>query len=355
MQDDDFKIWNASPRRFFRLHQGLILRIIEKHYFAGHRNLRQKKYWNEQIETAMASAVVVQKIKAYTHKSTFLVFYISILKELVEQESQREDVDLLQADFDRLILKYRPLAQMIVGWMIAIRPKLKSAQQDLGQQLLINLLGKKNIITSTYNNKYLFRSFVWTIIKNESRNLIRAELRQLPQFESLEIAFIEALSKDGDSDQMLLIEDALKILDGKIRICFTIRIKLIICLKVIFNIPLNNGDFHGAIAEDAFDHFMQEKIIPAGDDLDRDKQVTQRFEMIAKVLNLLDNSATNADSYHRWTNLQIAGLIKYLNDNHLMSFDRETFRLLIEKYFCNFYWDGFPKQEQKIVYSNKEK
>jgi hypothetical protein len=338
MPDPDFKIWKSYPRRFYLTHQGMFTRIITKSTFSNHRSKALQVAWNEEIMMQMESQEIVLRLKKYKHKSTFLIFYSAILRDVVVSKSQEEDISLLKNDFNMLIVKYQPMAEIIVSGITSHCNLIQIPHADAVQQLLTNLLAKKETILASYDFQRLFRNYIWKIAENEAKNIIKAARRN---------KYNDSFNDDWSgkmnvtinaSDNSLLIHDAVETFHCKVLTYLDIRYKLLLCLKVLFDQRIFPDDIKLLFGDNGiFSIYDFQTASSSLNELEKsDKGKYHRFELIRPFLNHADDSATDANSYWRWTNNEINKLIQSLNSRHSMEFNRETFGYLLDRYFENF-------------------
>jgi hypothetical protein len=338
MPDPDFKIWKSYPRRFYLTHQGMFTRIITKSTFSGHHNDLAKGAWDEEIMFHMESEEVVLRLKKFVRQSTFLVFYSAILKDVVASKSQDEDISLLKTDFNTLIVKYQPMVEIIVARMVSHCRNVQISSADEVQQLLSNLLCKKEVILSSYDYRRLFRNFIWKIAENETRNIIKAETRRKTWVNNGADQWGSSAVSSNASENGLFIHDAIETFHCKVLTYMNMRHKLLMCLKVLFDHVIFPNDIealfddNGAVGKSDF----RATASSLNNFEKSEKGKLHRFELIKPFLNHTDRSATDANSYWRWTNHETTKLIQFLNSRHSMQFNRETFGYLLDRYFQNF-------------------
>jgi hypothetical protein len=337
MPDPDFKIWKSYPRRFYLTHQGMFTRIITKNTFSNHRSEALQVAWDEEIMMQMESQEIVLRLKKYKQKSTFLVFYSAILRDVVVSKSQEEDISLLKNDFNMLIVKYQPMAEIIVSGITSPCNFIQIPHADAVQQLLTNLLAKKETILSSYDFQRLFRNYIWKIAENEAKNIIKAARR---------IKANDSFNDDRSgkmnitinaSENNLLIHDAIETFHCKVLTYLDVRYKLLLCLKVLFDQAIFPSDMKLLFGDNGVFLINDFQITSSSlNELEKsDKGKHHRFELIRPFLNRADHSATDTNSYWRWTNNEVNRLIQFLNSRHSMEFNRETFGYLLDRYFQN--------------------
>lgn len=333
--DKDFELWKNAPEIFFRLNRDTIQEIISDNCFYGHRSVKLLREWNEEILDIMQSESIVEKLNTYTHQSSFLGFYSLVLKEQVALLSKNEDIKLLHEDFNTLVMKYKPLAEMLIHKMLKLHPKWNLSEPDLIQQVMTNILAKKEYITSLYNNHLPFCRYLWSTIHNEIINLINNEIRFRKHNEPITVADADKLIIDQVSELNLMIGDSLKIFHDRTLTYLEKKPRLILCLKTRFKIKISNKNL-----EELFPNSHQTKDFQVAasflDRLNREQSITKRYEMLRHILNAAENTGTDEESYRRWTDLQIERLIDYLNTCYFLSLDHKSFAILIDRYFNKF-------------------
>jgi DNA-directed RNA polymerase specialized sigma24 family protein len=358
MQDADFENWKISGRRFYSRYKKLFNRIITDNCFTGHLNLSKRRKRLVKIASQMETPRICLRLQEFQSRSTFLVFYIGILKDVVTENSQTEDIKLIHTDFNTLVLKYHPLANLILSKQLKNNPTLKNRHQDILQEISLVLLSKKNTILLSYDNIHLFRNFIWTIITNECKNQLMHEQRLFDRNSSIENVIIGEESNNS-SEIELMIDNALNIIHKKILAYLHQKAKLIICLKTEYNFHIVREDIDALLSpSNNIESIIQNSLNPPVEtsiDACENGKILQRFSRVKILLNHADHSTTDEHSYWRWTNLQINRMIVYLNEYYTMGFDRESFGLLIDRYFCDFNKNLIPKRELPVVYNTDQK
>ena len=158
------------------------------------------------------------------------------------------------------------------------------------------------------------------------------------------------INSGNSTDDGLLVQDALRLLHHKILAYLHFRAKLIVCLKIVCYIKIDTKDltalFNHQIGKNY--HHKVDKVIDKlkGDISDIDHRgILLRFEIVEELLNMAEQAETDANSYWRWTNIQINHITEYLNHKHTMQFNRESFKILADRYFNNYYDQSAPKKD----------
>ena len=349
MPDADFDRWGSDPGKFYLNHAQLFRRVIGKSCFTGHLDEQKHNRFLKEIRERMNSSHVMEQLQSFQQQSTFLVFFIVILKKEVTAYSQEEDLRILNGNFNLLMLKYQPLVKQICSRLLEFYEQLKPVSKDIHQQIMANLLFRKEKIVSSYKPDHLFRNFFWSIIKNEGKNLVTSELRKYSKTISLEEEFINMINTGNSTDDGLLVQDALRLFHEKTLAYLHIRAKLILCLKIVHHIKIDAKDltalFNHQIGKN-YQHKVDKVIdILEGEIAGIDQAgILQRFMIVEELLNIAGQTETEAHSYWRWTNMQVNHIIEYLNNKYIMQFNRESFKVLIDLYFNNYYEQPAPKK-----------
>lgn len=229
------------------------------------------------------------------------------------------------------------MAEIIVSGITSHCNLIRIPQSDAVQQLLTNLLAKKETILAAYDFQRLFRNYIWKIAENEVKNIIKAARRK---------KYNDSFNDDRSgkmnitinaSENSLLIHDAIETFHCKVLTYLDIRYKLLLCLKVIFDQRIFPDDIKLLFGDKGiFSNYDFQTASSSLNDCEKsEKGKFHRFELIRPFLNYADHSATDANSYWRWTNNEINKLIHFLNFRHSMDFNRETFGYLLDRYFEN--------------------
>lgn len=277
----------------------------------------------------------ISRLSRFGHKSSFLLFYTAILKDVVIEQNQEEDITLLVNEFNSLIIKYQPMVNIIIDNLLPLYGVSFDLRSDVIQQLLVNLLGKRNAILSSYDFQRLFRNFIWKIAENEARNILRHERsKQIPN--KPPDAFITGGGFDLSSpERRLALQDAVYSFQSKLFSYMHLKHKLIFCLKVHYHHYIYPEDIlklFGKVPELPVNNFqVTSDLLNQSEESETGK--LHRFELVKAFLNSADNSQTDAQSYWRWTNHEISKIIMYLNNKHLMELNHQSFGFLLDYYF----------------------
>ena len=117
-----------------------------------------------------------------------------------------------------------------------------------------------------------------------------------------------------------------------------LQAKLELCLKISHSLPIKISELKNLFPdnEQAPPVEILEEVSICLSKMNINNKpgnLIKRFGIIRPLLNNAVQSNTDEKSYWRWTNMHIEKLIKSMNENHALKLNRETFRILIEKYY----------------------
>ncbi len=335
----DFEIWKSDPQKFLVRHEAYLLSLVRKSWFSGHLDKKHKHLAEAEMLNLMLSEAATLRLITYQGMTDFLTYYSKILKDVVVEYSQDEDVHLLKSDFKTLVLKYKPLVDKLVDDKVRLRPSLSSFRDDICQQVFENLLNKKQVFLMQYDPEMNFRNYLWKIIKNDCFSQWEQEFRYNRHFADPDGKNTD-ISKDAVALDNVIVEDIFRIFTLMLCAYGVSKYKLVVCLKVVMSIKISTIDLkrlfwnHQTSYDALLLKTIAEKPAQVGENL---RGIFTRMQYIRPVLNKAENVDTSAQSYWRWTNQQIVHLVNYLNKTYGMNFDRETLKILVEKYFEDFY------------------
>ncbi|NCA79359.1 MAG: sigma-70 family RNA polymerase sigma factor [Sphingobacteriia bacterium] len=335
MIDLDYRIWKASSRKFIKLNKMKLCGLVAQKCFLGHLSANGKDEWCKKVLLLMESDEVKRSLAAFSQRGSFMVFYLSHLNDLVRQYSQNEDIHLLHHDFNSLVLKYSPLVKKVIFDLCEHIDDENLKIRDVEQQVLENLLKKKDKIRQLFDGEGLFSNYFWAVIKNESKNLIKAAMKHSGRFVNPEYEFFRMLQND-EVTGTLVIYDAMQLFEDVLKLYFSTTAKLIVCLKIVLKLPVLAFELEALFVASKQKPIVLAEHLPNMESI-HNKGILEGFERYQKLLNIADQSETDSASYWRWTNLQIKKMISLINQKHTMTFDRETFSTLAELYFENYY------------------
>ncbi len=351
-----FDTWKKDPAGFFNLQEEWFARIIRKHYFCGHLTEKKREEAIRLIKQRMCGSSAINSLKTYSGRATFTVYYIKILKNEITAYSQDEDITLLNTAPRELVLKYKPLVDFIVSKAASTYKAVFEIKHDLEQEVLLSLFDKTDYIKKHYNQKTLFRNYLWSIIYYTLLNHLKSRKWKHITLDGLDYVF-DIADKIEDHDFVFCLYDGFRHIDHIMHSYGKQRAKLEICLKVIFSIPVSSSDLCTL--------FTNHNEIPPTDELGKTCQElnqktqaaghnqTQRFAIISPLINKAFDNQSKSDSHLHWTNKQILIIIDKLNSGDTRCFNRETFSILLEMYFMKYYDSKPLNPAPKVVYINK--
>lgn len=314
--------------------------IIHKCYFQGHLSKSEMKQVEEILEKRMVSEVVTDRILCYQGLTDFWLFYAKIFRDVVLQYCQEEDIALLKGNYPRLLLKYKPLMDKLVNERVGLSLIQEEAKNDLKQQIYENLIRKKETIISQYDPGKSFRNYLWSVIKNDCCNQWDHERKYHQKFVDDQDKIINDVNDEVSVINLLSLDEVFHLFDRILESYTHTKNKLIVCLKVVLCLKINLADLN-KLGKDLVKGFGEKELLEISSKLTREHtnihRILPRFQIVKPFLNFVDQSNTDEQSYWRWTNQQIVHTMNYLNNSHGMNFNRETLKILAEKYFEDFY------------------
>jgi DNA-directed RNA polymerase specialized sigma24 family protein len=281
----------------------------------------------------------------YEGKAAFLVFYLKVLVNETVRYNQEEDLQLLENDFNTLVMKYRPLIAYLISKLIPGGSTYDEIKEELLQETATEIMEKADYIREHYRPGKPFRNYIWSVIDHSLLNQVKHKKIKMGPVEDLNPEK-DTPAADLSSDQKLCLEDGYRYLRQIILSYNHEHPKLEVCLKTAYSLKCTCQDLLAMFEKNADDQTEEFRLIC--EELNKSLKAegftqSRRFEVIAPVLNLSDGTKTFAESYLRWTNEQIAEIILLLNQKGLCCIDRKTFAVLVEYYFMDYCCRNTPE------------
>lgn len=343
--NDTFDEWQQDQVQFLRRNKALAARIITKNCFYGHLNQKQLIETVDAIAGRMLEEAATQSLLQYEGKAAFLVYYFKILVNETVRYNQEEDMQLLEADFNTLVMKYTPLIAYLVSKLTIGGGQEDDTRKGLEQETATGIMEKADYIRKHYKPEKIFRNYIWSVIENSLLNQVKAKKINLLPIEGVNLEK-DTPAPGFSADQSLCLEDGFRHLQQIILSYNHEHTKLELCLKTAYSLKCACDDLL-AMFENGTEGQAEEFGL-IGEELNKSLKAegftqSRRFEIIAPVLNLADGTKTFAESYLRWTNERIAEIILLLNQKGLRCIDRKTFAVLVEYYFMDYRGRGTPE------------
>jgi DNA-directed RNA polymerase specialized sigma24 family protein len=244
------------------------------------------------------------------------------------------DLELLRSDHRALLLRYRETIGIIVRTYIRTGMFHPSEADDIIQQLSLELLEKMPRISEQFNGTSLVRTYLSSIIRHSCLNLYKKR-QTSPPFVDIEATAMPAAP--GDPDNRLALEQSLRMLDAILTQYHTDRPKLVVCLKIMYRIPLTREDVRTwwpACPEPDVD-----ALVAFAQQMDRTLTDKQAFALIHPFMMRAEQRTSSHDSIRRWTDERITQIVQLLNGNPPAStHTKETLGLLLEEAAAPFLW-----------------
>ncbi len=239
-----------------------------------------------------------------------------------------EDVELLQSDPHRLILRYSDTVRVIVKKYISLGMFQPSEFDDVVQTVLESLLRKIPSMQRQYNGTVLFVTYLSSIVRNVCLALRKSSTRRVRTTRLHEMAA-------SDSEVMgdvRLIDEYVKRLT-KILLLYDRKLpKVLFGLKLWYRLPITLADL--------------QSWYPAGAESDRGlilrsfgtyyehMRDSELYWRASPVLNRLEGKSTKPDSLRRFVAMTIRDILSLMNGSPpRYRFDEDSLSVLIEHYF----------------------
>jgi hypothetical protein len=202
---------------------------------------------------------------------------------------------------------------------------------DAHQEARLKLLEKSDQIIRMYRGSAAFSSYISSIIMNHCRVMLReSRMRGLgyDYLTDLADSSFEPIPKK-------LLLDEFRKLDLFFGLMKRRREQFILCLKLMYRIPLLQADIRG------FFPGADEKEITALLDLNghwnvklKDKDL---FAFLAPFITRKTGKEKSPDAVRRWVDLKTWEMISHMNgDPPEARYNRESIQILVEKYFMEY-------------------
>jgi hypothetical protein len=250
----------------------------------------------------------------------------------MEDSRNAADIDLLKSDPRKLIVSYQGTIRIIVSTYIRSGMFDAADFNDIIQHLNNELLEKVPRIQQQYNGTSLFRTYLSNIIRHACLNLHQKKQRK-PVF----VGFADSFLTPGSNeiDRRHLIEHDVLTLRAIIQQSHSERPKLVLCLKLMYRIPITRKDildWWPACSEHDLSTFLK-----AMDGEARRLTDKRAFELARPLMNSAESNTSSADAFRRWTDERILGILELLNGSPPTSaHNKETLGILLDDFFDPF-------------------
>lgn len=331
----DYMLWKTSPDAFFEAHKISIFRVINQLCNLHYLRKKQQVNWIVKIKAAMHEPPILAKLNSFSGRSGFFSFYMAVLYETVEEQYQEEDLRFLEKDFAKLLEKYRSLIISLAIKYRGFKVNARVNHKDIVQQVTANILSKQHKIRENFNKEKRFKNYFWSCVKNEIINVINEVTRSANKNIPTESEWFEDQASGKNPEHKLMIEETAIGFGNLLNTYLQRKVKLIICLCIVMDLGVTPGLI--SYLEKSTGHAdLNNCLNPSRSDSEKADNTIQRLDRCLSLLNYIDNTQTNAQSYQRWTNLQINSMIEILNNNFSMKLTRGSFKTLAEYYFMEF-------------------
>ncbi len=246
----------------------------------------------------------------------------------MQQPHDTLDIALLRSNRDAFILKCQPIIEIVIRYFIKSglfrSDQLRDIVQSVNEEFIIRLPG----IERNYNGSTLMATYVNAVIRNICLDLNKTMKETIPHQSMGDVDH----GTDGEPIiDSLIVQDELKRFDAVLTMFLRQRMKLQLCLKMFYRIPVDAADvtgcFDGMTVEDA------ESLLRNIGRHYAEAPESDLFSMIAPLMNQKEGNSTSGPSLRRWTQEQITRIIEILNSGPSQrAHTTETIKILMDHY-----------------------
>jgi hypothetical protein len=243
------------------------------------------------------------------------------------QTNETLDITLLRTNKNAFILQCQRIIEIIAKHFIKNGMFGTDQFKDVVQSANEDLIKRLPIIEKNFNNKVLLTTYMNVVIRNI---FLRIYERQ-----QLEVATVpienDVYQQKETHFNSLYIQDEIDRLGWIFQLYGTQRYKVIICLKIYFNIPITKTDILYCFKNNSqmertllFERFSRNY---------NNSLNSENFDSLAPIMNKRDNNSTSGNSLRRWTQDHLAKILRQLNGiPPTRTHTKETFKILLEQY-----------------------
>jgi len=255
----------------------------------------------------------------------------------------QKDIALLHADTGKLIVKYQTTIGIIIQkTLINAGFYLFQEKEDLIQEVSLRLLEKADEIKKQYDEeRALLITFFSLKVFNICYQILREE-KNKPRYDVINESLSVFSTGKHETDKEIYLLDEFKKYEIILKLFYRKRAKIELCLQILYRIPVLYFYFVAYCKKTAKSFFAAiTKLLP----LNKDFTNKEIFHIITPYLNKSENNNNTDDAVQRWMHNIINSLIELINiDNEPGGFDKETFQILLEKYY------DYQKKPKKIPF-----
>ncbi|MHC1706303.1 MAG: hypothetical protein AB9842_02145 [Bacteroidales bacterium] len=251
----------------------------------------------------------------------------------------QQEICLLHQNPGELIVKYQPIVLVVVQVFMKSGYFRGEGKEEIVQQINEKLLERIEKIRQQYNGFAQLRTYFSAVVRNLCLEIIRkGRIRDVIR---LVEEYDHNLSYSPDQLNRMIIDQELKRLDIILSMFYSLRPKLILCLKAIQRIPLNESDVLEYCRRPDFKGFEEECDFLQKAIGRNDKEI---YRTLNQLFNKVEGKNTNLDATRKWISSKLEEVLTLLNGNPPRAYyNHETLKILLEKYF-------FDEKFSKPVY-----
>ena len=246
------------------------------------------------------------------------------------QTNETLDITLLRTNKNAFIIRCQRIIEIVVKHFIKNGMFVPDQFQDVVQSANEDLIKRLPIIEKNFNNKVLMTTYMNVVIRNIC---LRIYERQQLEVATVPLTNDVFLQKETHFNS-LYIQDEMDRLGWILELYGTQRYKVILCLKIYFNIPItrtdilrcfkNNSQIERTLLFERFGHNYSNSLD------------SENFDALAPIMNKRENNSTSGNSLRRWTQDHLTKILRQLNGvPPTRSHTKETFKILLEHYSLN--------------------
>ncbi len=246
-------------------------------------------------------------------------------------DQNTQDIHHLYNSPHILVERYQDYIRQIIQYYCRSGYFRQDELDEILQHVNEKVLYKIPKIQQQFNHSVKFKTYFTTIINNICREKIR-RLKREPQqrkvFETDAIHDADILSSNK------VIQDELDRFGRVLELYYRKKQKLVICLKVLFRIPVTIDDITNYCAE--LDEFRKFEIVERFNK-DSDLSDQKIYNLLTPFLNICEKQNNTQDATRKWIQKQIKDIVKIMNgDPPTRTYQRETLQILVEFFFSSF-------------------
>ena len=232
-------------------------------------------------------------------------------------------------DQETLMNIANPIIKKMAGYLVfngSIDPEFKD---DLVQDAIYKLLVQKDEILKNFKGISSFKTYLTSVIYRQCYRILQSNVYR-KRTSHTPVELILAHPQEISKQDFLYLY---KQLDNVFEMYHKKKFRIVFCLKLIYSIPVESID-EVKLCFPLLPSSEHEIVFRRIKELPVDISNKDVFRTITPFINLNDQKENTPDAIRKWVYLKIEEMIDILNhSNSEASFTKETFQILVEKYF----------------------